>query len=194
MAIISLDQCRLHYCVNVLTGEASASTMWDNQAWSYLHRDREETQPPFLAQDFIHAVQPGAKIIIMLRDPVERYCTEIHPHICLDTDGTYYLLWIASWGFSYNLSLLQNIFLLNHNSDCTSSKMFFCGSNCLTPLFLSVPRLYSDYLYFKMANKSAEDFHQKVVESVRLFQSCLSERSLRSCVYNTSLSNAMPVS
>ncbi|XP_044070809.1 carbohydrate sulfotransferase 15-like [Siniperca chuatsi] len=113
------DHCTL------ITGEASASTMWDNQAWSYLHGDREETEPPFLAQDFIHTVQPGAKIIIMLRDPVER--------------------------------------------------------------------LYSDYLYFKMANKSAEDFHQKVIESVQLFQSCLSERSLRSCIYNTSLSNAMPV-
>lgn len=114
-----------HRALQFITGEASASTMWDNQAWSYLQGDIEEIEPPFLAQDFIHAVQPGAKIIIMLRDPVER--------------------------------------------------------------------LYSDYLYFKMANKSAEDFHQKVVESVHLFQACLSERSLRSCVYNTSLSNAMPV-
>lgn len=109
----------------LITGEASASTMWDNQAWSYLRGYGEETEPPFLAQDFIHTVQPGAKIIIMLRDPVER--------------------------------------------------------------------LYSDYLYFKMANKSAEDFHQKVVDSVQLFQSCLSERSLRSCAYDTGLSNAMPV-
>lgn len=114
-----------HRALQLITGEASASTMWDNQAWSYIHGDREETEPPFLAQDFIHTLQPGAKIIIMLRDPVER--------------------------------------------------------------------LYSDYLYFKMANKSAEDFHQKVVESLQLFQACLSERSLRSCVYNTSLSNAMPV-
>ncbi|XP_069000625.1 carbohydrate sulfotransferase 15-like [Embiotoca jacksoni] len=114
-----------HRAGQLITGEASASTMWDNQAWSYLHSYREETEPPFLAQDFIHTVQPGAKIIIMLRDPVER--------------------------------------------------------------------LYSDYLYFKMANKSAEDFHQKVIESVQLFQSCLFEKSLRSCVYNTSLSNVMPV-
>ncbi|XP_061600821.1 carbohydrate sulfotransferase 15-like [Cololabis saira] len=114
-----------HPALQIITGEASASTMWDNQAWSYLHGDREESAPPFLVQDFIHAVQPGAKIIIMLRDPVER--------------------------------------------------------------------LYSDYLYFTTANKSAEDFHQKVVDSVRLFQSCLSERSLRSCVYNTSLFNVMPV-
>ncbi|XP_056147803.1 carbohydrate sulfotransferase 15-like [Lampris incognitus] len=115
-----------HSKVQLITGEASASTMWDNQAWSYLHAEREEAEePPFLAQDFIHAAQPDAKIIIMLRDPAER--------------------------------------------------------------------LYSDYLYFKMANKSVEDFHQKVIEAVRLFQSCLSDSSLRSCVYNTSLSNTMPV-
>nr|XP_046258181.1 carbohydrate sulfotransferase 15-like [Scatophagus argus]XP_046258182.1 carbohydrate sulfotransferase 15-like [Scatophagus argus] len=114
-----------HPSLQFTTGEASASTMWDNQFWSYLHPEETETEPPFLAQDFIHAVQPGAKIIIMLRDPVER--------------------------------------------------------------------LYSDYLYFKTVNKSAEDFHKKVVESVQLFQFCLSERSLRSCVYSSSLFNTMQV-
>ncbi|XP_038141300.1 carbohydrate sulfotransferase 15-like [Cyprinodon tularosa] len=114
-----------HPSLQIITGDASASTMWDNQAWSYLHGNVKQIEPHFLAQDFIHSVQPGAKIIIMLRDPVER--------------------------------------------------------------------LYSDYLYFTLANKSAEDFHQKVVDSVQLFQSCLSERSLRSCVYNTSLFNTMPV-
>lgn len=74
-----------------------------------------------------------------------------------------------------------------------TQSFFSSGSLLCFLLCLSFPRLYSDYLYFKMANKSAEDFHQKVVEAVRLFQSCLSERSIRSCVYNTSLSNAMPV-
>lgn len=174
--------------VNVLTGEASASTMWDNQAWSYVHADREDTEPPFLAQDFIHTVQPGAKIIIMLRDPVERYCREIHSRICL-----YRLFWFLLKGFSSNLSLFKTYLFQIRAPICASSKISFC-SNWLTALFHPVPRLYSDYLYFKMANKSAEDFHLKVIESVQLFKSCLSERSLRSCVYNTSLSNTMPVS
>lgn len=97
--------------VNILTGEASASTMWDNQAWSYLHRDREEAEPPFLVQDFIHTVQPSAKIIIMLRDPVERYCREIHPHICLYRHRCDFLWWnnlalIYPERYSCNLSLL----------------------------------------------------------------------------------------
>ncbi|XP_035462208.2 carbohydrate sulfotransferase 15 [Scophthalmus maximus] len=114
-----------HSALQLITGESSASTMWDNQAWSYLHSSEEDTEPAFLTQDFIHTVQPSAKIIVLLRDPVER--------------------------------------------------------------------LYSDYLYFTMANKSAEDFHLKVVESVQLFQSCLSEMTLRFCAYDTSLYYAMPV-
>lgn len=62
----------------------------------------------------------------------------------------------------------------------------------LTSLALA-RRLYSDYLYFASANKSAEDFHEKVSESLQLFESCVLDFSLRACVYNNSLNNAMPV-
>ncbi|XP_041804034.1 carbohydrate sulfotransferase 15-like [Chelmon rostratus] len=114
-----------HHITQFVTVEASPSTMWDNQVWRYVHRDRKETEPGFLTQDFIHALQPGAKLTVILRDPVER--------------------------------------------------------------------LYSDYLYFRMDKKTVKDFHQKVMKSVQLFQSCLSEWSLRSCVHNISLLDAMPV-
>lgn len=54
-------------------GEASASTMWDNNAWVYFY-DNHTTrgEPPFLTQDLIHAIQPDTRFIVMLRDPVER--------------------------------------------------------------------------------------------------------------------------
>ncbi|KAM4636158.1 carbohydrate sulfotransferase 15 isoform 1-T2 [Discoglossus pictus] len=109
----------------ILTGEASASTMWDNNAWTLFYDNVTNTEPPVLIQDFIHAFQPHAKFIIMLRDPVER--------------------------------------------------------------------LYSDYLYFAITNKSAEDFHDKVNESVQMFGNCLQVSSLRSCAYNTTFSNTLPV-
>ncbi|KAG8551419.1 hypothetical protein GDO81_004102 [Engystomops pustulosus] len=109
----------------ILTGEASASTLWDNSAWSFFYDSVTNTEPPVLIQDFIHAFQPDAKFIVMLRDPVER--------------------------------------------------------------------LYSDYLYFAIANKSAEDFNDKVNESLQMFESCLQASSLRSCAYNTTFSNALPV-
>lgn len=110
---------------NVIIGEASASTMWDNNAWVYFYDNTSVGEPPFLIQDFVHALTPDARFIVMLRDPVER--------------------------------------------------------------------LYSDYLYFGIANKSAEDFHEKVSESLQLFEGCLAEFSMRSCVYNTTVNNAMPV-
>ncbi|XP_068597362.1 carbohydrate sulfotransferase 15 [Brachionichthys hirsutus] len=114
-----------HRAPQFITGEASASTMWDNRAWYNVRKDKNESETTFLVQDFIHTVQPNAKIIIILRDPVER--------------------------------------------------------------------LYSDYLYFQRNNKSAEDFHQRVVESLQLFQFCLFENSLRTCVYNISLVKTLPV-
>jgi len=46
--------------------------MWDNNAWIFFYDNSTEGEPPFLIQDFIHAFQPNAKLIIMLRDPVER--------------------------------------------------------------------------------------------------------------------------
>ncbi|GAA6067151.1 carbohydrate sulfotransferase 15 isoform X1, partial [Tachysurus ichikawai] len=45
--------------------------MWDNNAWSYLYGNTSEAEPPFLIQDFIHALQPEARFIAILRDPVE---------------------------------------------------------------------------------------------------------------------------
>ncbi|XP_067225954.1 carbohydrate sulfotransferase 15-like isoform X2 [Chanodichthys erythropterus] len=110
---------------SIITGEASASTMWDNLAWLYLHDISREAEPPSLVQDFIHAVQPDARLIAILRDPVER--------------------------------------------------------------------LYSDYLYFGTSNKSALDFHQKVCESLRLFDACLRDAGLRACVYSSTLYYAMSV-
>ena len=56
----------------LFAGEASASTMWDNNAWTLFYDNGTDGEPPFLTQDFIHAFQPDAKLIVMLRDPVER--------------------------------------------------------------------------------------------------------------------------
>lgn len=124
--VLQSDVTKGHSKMNhIIIGEASASTMWDNNAWVFFYDNSTDGEPPFLIQDFIHAFQPHAKLIVMLRDPVER--------------------------------------------------------------------LYSDYLYFASANKSAEDFHEKVAESLQLFENCMLDYSLRACVYNNTLNNAMPV-
>ncbi|KAJ1139801.1 hypothetical protein NDU88_006165 [Pleurodeles waltl] len=110
---------------NIIIGEASASTMWDNTAWTFFYSNTSSGEPPSLIQDFLHTFHSNAKFMVMLRDPTER--------------------------------------------------------------------LYSDYLYFAPANKSAEDFQEKVVESLQLFENCLQHYSLRACAYSASLNDAMPV-
>lgn len=110
---------------NAIVGEGSASTMWDNKAWSVVYENSTLGEPPFLNLDFIHALYPDTRFLVILRDPVER--------------------------------------------------------------------LYSDYLFFGSSNKSTEDFHDKVCESLQLFHSCLTESTMRSCVYNLTVIDAMPV-
>ncbi|KAK0142120.1 Carbohydrate sulfotransferase 15 [Merluccius polli] len=109
---------------HIIIGEASASTMWDNKAWMY-YSDNTTDEPPYLNQDFIHALHPDTRLIVIFRDPVER--------------------------------------------------------------------LYSDYLYFGETNKSAEDFHDKVSESLQLFDGCVAMTTIRSCVYNSTLNKGMPI-
>ncbi|XP_069755845.1 carbohydrate sulfotransferase 15 [Narcine bancroftii] len=110
---------------NMIIGEASASTMWDNNAWQIFYAPTANREPPYLIQDFLHAILPAVKLIVILRDPVER--------------------------------------------------------------------LYSDYLYFISTNKSTENFHERVKDSLQIFKDCLMHSSLRSCVYNCTVNSAMPV-
>ncbi|XP_073775163.1 carbohydrate sulfotransferase 15 isoform X3 [Danio rerio] len=57
---------------SIITGEASASTMWDSSGCEYMHGCSSGPEPLSLTQDFLHALQPHARFIAILRDPVER--------------------------------------------------------------------------------------------------------------------------
>lgn len=55
-------------------------------------------------------------------------------------------------------------------------------------------RLFSDYLYFNpTANKSLEDFHNKVNFSVQLYENCFNNHSIRHCLYNYTIGMASQV-
>ncbi|PIK42828.1 putative carbohydrate sulfotransferase 15 [Apostichopus japonicus] len=51
-------------------GDGSPSTLWDNKSWRRIYPRLKE--PPYVNADVIAAVTPGVKLIIILRDPVER--------------------------------------------------------------------------------------------------------------------------
>ncbi|ESO98385.1 hypothetical protein LOTGIDRAFT_214000 [Lottia gigantea] len=56
----------------LITGDASASTLWDNDEWWSLKENCGATEPRFTNADYIHHFLPHAKIIVILRDPVDR--------------------------------------------------------------------------------------------------------------------------
>jgi N-acetylgalactosamine 4-sulfate 6-O-sulfotransferase len=58
-----------------------------------------------------------------------------------------------------------------------------------------IMRLFSDYLYFQLnGNKTVDDFHNRVVAAVNIFERCHESASLRSCVYAPEINSASAMS
>ena len=53
-------------------GDGSASTFWDNMKRQSLDAEAEDG-PPFVTADVLPLSQPAAKLIVIFRDPVERF-------------------------------------------------------------------------------------------------------------------------
>ncbi|XP_071812902.1 carbohydrate sulfotransferase 15-like isoform X2 [Apostichopus japonicus] len=56
-------------------GDASISNLWGLGIYDWEELFTNETDPPVFLADVIHAIQPKAKIIAILRDPVEKLWT-----------------------------------------------------------------------------------------------------------------------
>lgn len=54
-------------------GDASVSTIWDNNNWLQLEDNfPDQGEPKYTQADLIHHIQPEAKAILMLRNPIDR--------------------------------------------------------------------------------------------------------------------------
>ena len=56
-----------------VTGEASASTFWNNNYWCEGQASCREGQYQLTTAQYIHALQPQARFVVILRDPTDRY-------------------------------------------------------------------------------------------------------------------------
>ena len=57
----------------MVTGDASPSYLWDFDGWRKNPINDGLDEPRFTIADDIHQINPDAKLIIMLRDPADRY-------------------------------------------------------------------------------------------------------------------------
>lgn len=56
----------------LITGEASVSLFWDNSDWGKFPENKDQSEPLYIVPHYIHHIIPDVKLILMLRDPVER--------------------------------------------------------------------------------------------------------------------------
>ncbi|XP_052762534.1 carbohydrate sulfotransferase 15-like [Mya arenaria] len=56
----------------VIVGDCSASTLWDNDYWTFLPEYKNLTEPLYTNADYIHHFNPDAKIIAIVRNPIDR--------------------------------------------------------------------------------------------------------------------------
>ncbi|XP_066276669.1 carbohydrate sulfotransferase 15-like isoform X1 [Branchiostoma lanceolatum] len=61
---------------DVITGEASVSTLYDNRRWGREVWDESSNEPAVLVANLLKAVQPHARFILTIRDPAERLYSE----------------------------------------------------------------------------------------------------------------------
>ncbi|XP_071821618.1 carbohydrate sulfotransferase 15-like isoform X1 [Apostichopus japonicus] len=59
----------------LIFGDASISNLWGLGIYNWKEHFPNQTDPPIFLSDLIHAVQPTAKITVILRDPVEKLWT-----------------------------------------------------------------------------------------------------------------------
>jgi hypothetical protein len=47
---------------------------WDMTGWQHIPQNKGLKEPEYLTPHVIKHVNPNVKLIVILRDPVERYC------------------------------------------------------------------------------------------------------------------------
>lgn len=61
----------------LFTGDFSPSTIWDNDIYSALPNNFNLSVPRYMTADFVREMNACAKLIVMMRDPVQRYVLNV---------------------------------------------------------------------------------------------------------------------
>ncbi|GFN84158.1 sulfotransferase [Plakobranchus ocellatus] len=118
--LVMKNGTRLYYH-HAITGDASVSTLWSNDDWWKNPENCGLTEPRYTNAHHVHKLLPHARIIVILRNPVDR--------------------------------------------------------------------LYSDFLYFQKQDKAQDLFHSSAQKAIASLSQCLDTLSIRSCVYNYTVSS-----
>ncbi len=137
-------------CVSKVDG--SVSTFWDYMYRSRCFSGAERQDLHHIVADEIVHLTPDVKMIVMLRNPTERWPSN---------------LWIEFSAIIHRTSV--NVQIPSKRKNSTS---FPLNITC---------RLYADYLYNNREKGNKVDFHEKVTTTVVAMMECLGRHSAWSC-------------
>lgn len=80
----------------------------------------------------------------------------------------------------YSIINIYCLFLLLNNSHISDQLLAF--------------RLFSDYIFLKLGEPTAKAFHEKVLKSIKMFNNCCANNTVRACLFSRELQIKMPVS
>ena len=69
---VDIQNTQLRNYHPVITGDGSPSTLWNMDRWMLYPGNENSTEPQIMVANLIHSFTPQARIIIMLRNPVDR--------------------------------------------------------------------------------------------------------------------------
>ena len=84
-----------HILVHGITLDADPQIVWDNEFWETFHPGRSE--PPTTNADLISSIYSGSKMIVMLRDPIQRM-RSFYQFYCLGRNVTSHSRQVQEFG------------------------------------------------------------------------------------------------
>ena len=72
MSGFQMFYCTCIYFLYIRAGECSDSTFWENSRWNFLPENADWIEPKYTTADYIYHLNPQARFIMMIRNPIDR--------------------------------------------------------------------------------------------------------------------------
>ena len=184
----------LHEYHPLIIGEASVSTLHDNHEWKCLRENICSDEPRLITPSYIMHIQPQARFIAILRDPVSRLYSDYHYFSSPPHSPEEFHSYVVE-----SLSLFKNCTLVNTLRHCAYDFTLFQNSPVdlklgLYSIFISdwfkvVPRNQMHFLTTKVWSSGRENELDKIFNFLGLESN--SEIRKASVISNTNRKGTM---
>ncbi|WAQ97045.1 CHSTF-like protein, partial [Mya arenaria] len=175
-------------------GDGTPMDLWDERGWVNLPQNAGRKTPLFLTPHLVNHVNPHVKLIVIFREPVNRYVDQARGsgvtlliHQDLAKPAKPEIIIIVNWKEN---GMMEVRYQDGHSPMIwiTRKSANMCVFNAIISLMWCLEQsLLSDYCFLKIGRQTAKSFHEEVVRGIRSLHACTRTRTLRTCLYHAKL-------